>query len=81
MRFGFLSVSAASHGDLRKFAAKKVGSPSVAACHFLLLPATILHHMSVKIVNRTCHTSGPGKACLGLTTSIFVGLRRTGTFQ
>ena len=23
------------------------------------------------IVNRTCHTSGPGKACLRLTTSIF----------
>ena len=30
----------------RKFAANEVGSPSVAACRFLLLPATILHHIS-----------------------------------
>ena len=72
--FGFLSsVSATSHGDLRKFAANEVGSPSAAACRFPCChqPSYTIFPGPVRIVNRTCHTSGPGKACLRLTTSIF----------
>ena len=34
-------------------------------------PSNTIVSGPVRIVNRTCHTSGPGKACLRLTTSIF----------
>ena len=70
-RFGCLSsVSATSHGSSQRMKLDRPLLQRVVAtcCH---QPSYTIFPRPVRIVNRTCHTFGPGKACLKLAISIF----------